>query len=96
MTFNQLAKWYLKLEKVKALKSFWLVELCLKKFNAEFGDRVVNTVKLADLENYQAKRVKIGMLSKRRDMVFADGEPFVQLPTTLEIQPKGLPLIMPV
>ena len=60
MTFNELAKWYLKLEKVKALKSYWLVEICLKKFNTEFGDRVVNTVKLADLRNYQAKRLKIG------------------------------------
>lgn len=60
MTFEELAKWYLKLEKVKALKSFWLVELCLKKFNDEFGDRVVNSVKLADLENFQAKRLKAG------------------------------------
>jgi len=60
MTFNSLAKWYLELEKVKALKSAWLVELCLKKFNTEFGDRVVNSVKLADLENYQSKRLKIG------------------------------------
>ena len=60
MTFEALAKWYLNLEKVRALKSFWLVELCLTKFNKEFGDRVVNSVKLADLENYQAKRLKLG------------------------------------
>lgn len=61
MTFTELAKWYLELEKVKALKSYWLVERCLKKFNREFGTRIVNTVKLADLENYQIRRLKEGM-----------------------------------
>ena len=60
MTFTELAKWYLKLEKIKALRSFWLVELCLKKFNTAFGDRIVSSIKLADLENYQIRRLKEG------------------------------------
>ncbi len=44
---------------------------------------------------HRAQRVEITMLSQRRDLLFADGEPFTQLPTTLEIQPKALPLIVP-
>jgi integrase len=60
MSFNELAKWYLNLEKVKALASFWLVELTLGKFNAVFGDVVVGDIKLADLQNYQARRLAAG------------------------------------
>ncbi len=60
MTFDQLSAWYLNLEKTKVLKSFWLVELCLKKFNTEFGRRTVKSITLADLENYQIKRMKAG------------------------------------
>jgi integrase len=56
MTFNELSKWYLALEKVKALPSFWHIELCLKKFNSQFGDMIVSRIKPADLENYQARR----------------------------------------
>jgi len=56
MTFNELTEWYLELEKVKALSSFWRVELCLKKFNWVFGNIIVSRVKPADLENYQMKR----------------------------------------
>jgi integrase len=59
-TFQQLTNWYLELEKVKSLKSYWLVELTLKKFNAVFGDRTVADVKLSDLENYQIRRLKEG------------------------------------
>jgi integrase len=56
MTFNELTEWYLGLEKVKALPSYWLIELSLKKFNAVFGHTIISQVKAADLENYQAKR----------------------------------------
>ena len=78
ITFSGLADWYLKLEKIKALKSFWLVELTLKKFNVEFGDMPVNNIKPADLENYQAKRLKAGIapatvdheIGKTRAMVY--------------------------
>lgn len=61
MTFAELAKWYLNLENVKDLASYWLIELCLGKFNAEFGDMIVADIKLADLENYQVKRKKAGL-----------------------------------
>jgi integrase len=60
MTFNESAEWYLDLEKVKALKSSWLVKTCIEKFNVVFGGRVVGDIKLADLENYQAKRLSAG------------------------------------
>ncbi|MBC8462520.1 MAG: site-specific integrase [Deltaproteobacteria bacterium] len=56
MTFNELTEWYLNLEKVKALSSYWRVKMSLGKFNSEFGGRVVSSVKPAELENYQARR----------------------------------------
>jgi integrase len=56
MRFSELKEWYLGLEKVKALASYWLVELSLNKFNSEFGNFIVSQIKPADLENYQAKR----------------------------------------
>jgi integrase len=56
MTFNELAKWYLDLAKVKALSSCWCVELSLKKFNSEFGDMIISHIKPVDLESYQGMR----------------------------------------
>jgi integrase len=56
MAFNELAEWYLDLEKVKALSSYWLIELSLKKFNSEFGNMIVSQIKPVDLENYQARK----------------------------------------
>ncbi len=78
MKFSELADWYLGLESVKALASYWLVELCLNKFNAEFGNMIVADVKLADLENYQARRKKDGKapatidheIGKAKTMIF--------------------------
>lgn len=61
MTFNELTEWYLGLEKVKALSSYWLAELSLKKFNSVFGNIIVSRIKPADLENYQAMRRKKGL-----------------------------------
>ncbi len=61
MTFHQLTEWYLSLERIKALSSYPIIKLSIEKFNREFGNRIVSTVKLADLENYQAKRRKEGM-----------------------------------
>ncbi len=60
ITFNKLTEWYLDLEKVKALSSFWLVKLTLEKFNRVFGEWIVGDVKLADLQNYQARRLAAG------------------------------------
>jgi len=61
MTFNDLTQWYLGLEKTKALASYWLVELSLKKFNKVFGNTVVSKIKPADLENYQIRRAREGL-----------------------------------
>jgi len=60
MTFNELAEWYLNLEKVKALASYGTIKINLNKFNYVFGDMIVSHIKPADLENYQAKRLKEG------------------------------------
>ena len=60
MTFDELTEWYLGLEKVKALSSYWLIKLSLRKFNAVFGQQTVLTIKPVDLENYQARRKKEG------------------------------------
>jgi len=60
MTFNELTEWYVGLEKVKALKSYWRVRVSLDKFNSEFGNSIVGKIKPLDLENYQAKRISEG------------------------------------
>lgn len=56
ITFNELSEWYLELEKVKALSSYWRVQISLDKFNSVFGDIIVGNLKPLDLENYQMKR----------------------------------------
>ncbi len=60
MTFNELTDWYVNLEKVKALSSFWRVEMALKRFNSVFGDTIVSQIKPAGLENYQVIRKREG------------------------------------
>lgn len=67
MTFEGLTEWYLGLEKVRALKSFHTTGVYLRKFNQEFGNVVVGSIKLADLENLQAKRFKEGLKPKTVD-----------------------------
>ena len=61
MTFNELAKWYMGLEKVKAQRCFWKTEMKLRQFNQIFGNKIIGKIKLADLENYQAKLKKQGL-----------------------------------
>jgi len=61
MTFQELSDWYLGLEKVKSFPSYWLLKLCLKKFNLVFGNMIIGQIKPSDLENYQAKRKKKGL-----------------------------------
>jgi integrase len=56
MTFNELAKWFLKLEKVKGRAYYPTLKINLNSFLAEFGYVMVCNLKPADLENYQAKR----------------------------------------
>ena len=60
MTFEGLTEWYLDLEKVKALASFGTIRISIGKFNKVFGKRTISTLTPADLENYQAKRIKAG------------------------------------
>ena len=57
MTFSNLTDdWYLKLEKVKALASYSIIEVYLRKFNPLFGDMIVSKIMPADLENLIEKR----------------------------------------
>jgi integrase len=67
MTFTQLTKWYLDLEKVKVLVSFKTIKIYLNKFNREFGRKIVGNIKLMDLENLQIKRTKQGLRPKTVD-----------------------------
>jgi len=60
LTFNELTKWYLELEKVKALARYSIMTINLNSFNAEFGNIVVSQLKPVDLENYQAKNKAAG------------------------------------
>jgi len=60
MTFKELSDWYLDLEYVKRKKYFEVLILNLKKFNSEFGSRIVSTIKTSELKNYQAKRKRQG------------------------------------
>ena len=55
MTFNQLTNWYLDLERVKMFARYPILKINLNSFNQVFGDTIVNQLKPADLENYQAK-----------------------------------------
>jgi len=66
-TFQKLTGWYLELEKVKALASYQTIKTYLKKFNNEFGNKIVGEIKLADLENLQEKRKREGLKPKSID-----------------------------
>jgi len=68
MTFNDLAKWYLKQSAVKRLSSYDRVTLALNNFNAVFGKWLVNDVKQVDLENYQENRKGAGRADATVDM----------------------------
>jgi integrase len=71
MTFNELTKWYLKLESVKAQARYSILKINLNTFNAVFGDTIVNRLKPADLENYQAKRKAQGQADSYVDQQIA-------------------------
>ncbi len=68
MTFNELAKWYLDQESVKELSSLRRIKGILQNFNEVFGDCIVSSLKLEDLEKYQAKRKKDGRAPATIDM----------------------------
>ena len=68
MTFSQLADWYLDLQSVKGLKSYYRNLNCLKNFNNTFGDIRINDICLTDLEDYQIKRLSEGMAKASVDL----------------------------
>jgi len=68
MTFNELAEWYLDLKSIKKLASYRRVQAILKNFNEVFGNRIVSTIKLQDLEEYQETREGEGKAAATIDM----------------------------
>ena len=71
MTFNELTKWYVDLESVKAQARYPILKINLNTFNAVFGHTIVNQLKPADLENYQAKRKAQGQADSYVDQQIA-------------------------
>jgi integrase len=57
-SFYELTDWYLSLPRVLGLKSFWLIELRIDQFNAEFGDRMVRDVTTSELQTYQTRLIQ--------------------------------------
>ena len=58
ITFEELSKWFLSLEKVKRKAYFPTLKYNLASFNEIFGEQMINTIKAVDLENYQEMRKK--------------------------------------
>jgi integrase len=61
ITFNELTDWYLNLQSVKKLASFVRIKIAFKSFNKVFGDRIINTIKPIELEDFQEDREKLGL-----------------------------------
>ena len=68
MTFQELTDWYLKLERVKRLRSFKRVEGCLQNFNKVFGDLIIARIRPLNLEDYQYQRETQGAAMATIDM----------------------------
>ena len=68
MTFDELSKWYLDLESVKAQKARWRTEISLNHLNSVFGKMIVSKIKPVDLENYQIKRKAKGKADNTVDL----------------------------
>lgn len=68
MTFNELSEWYLNLKSVKKLASYRRIQAIMKNFNGVFGIRIVSSIKLQDLEEYQEKRGEEGRAAATIDM----------------------------
>jgi integrase len=67
-TFTELADWYLKQKAVNKLSSFNRIRGILGNFNEVFGNRIVSSIKLQDLEEYQEKREEDGRAPATIDM----------------------------
>jgi integrase len=57
LTFNELARWYLDLEEVKAKKSFRRDKLSVKCLLKMFGDRLLKDITPALIEKYKQERL---------------------------------------
>jgi integrase len=68
LTFDELATWFLELPSVKRLASYRRVKQALGAFCREFGNRIVSSLKPADLEAYQEKRLEEGRAPATVDM----------------------------
>jgi integrase len=60
LTFKQLTKWYLALDRVKEFASYSITKVYLEKFNTEFGDMVISDIRPEHLESLIVKRLKQG------------------------------------
>lgn len=71
MSFQQLSDWYLDLNSVKKLSSFKRIQSAFKAFNSKFGEQIVNTITLVDLENYREGRLDGGLAPGTIDVEMA-------------------------
>lgn len=67
MTFLELARWYLELERVCALPRYRVMKQRLENFNSVLGDMILNQLRLADLQGYQVKRKAQGLADSTVD-----------------------------
>lgn len=58
MTFKEISDWYIGLDTVKVLDSYYQVTNSLRKFNLVFGNRIVDEIKRSELMAYRVKREK--------------------------------------
>ena len=68
LTFKDISDWYLKLSPVLKLTSYPRIKIALTKFNTVFGQRVAGTILPIELEEYQAKRIKDGIIASTLDV----------------------------
>jgi integrase len=61
LSFDELTRWYLDLESVKALSSYARVKIALSNFNFVFGNRTAGTVERSEIEDFFQKRVSGGI-----------------------------------
>jgi len=61
MSFKELSEWYLNLSSVKKLSSYKRIQSSFKFFIAKLGGQIVNTITLADLDNYREERLDGGL-----------------------------------
>jgi integrase len=77
ITFDKLSKWYLKLEVVKALTMYGVIEILVAKFNEEFGLHTVNSLKPISLQNFQTRLAKAGLSDSYIDQIVGIGRTMV-------------------